>query len=55
MKVNRCIINLGIISLQYKKETGKDFDLNDLIKWVGNRHVIEIDDDLYFEWTEKLI
>ena len=46
MEVCRTIFNIGLISKQYKKETGKEFDLNNVIKWLGNRKLIEIDDDL---------
>lgn len=49
MKVARCLNNIGLISKQYKKETGHEFDLNKLIQWLGNRLVIEIDDSLLNE------
>lgn len=46
MEICRTIFNLGLISLQYKRETGKEFNLNELIKWLGKKQLIEIDDDL---------
>lgn len=47
MNVGRNIFNLGLISKQWKRETGETkFSLNKLIKWLGDRLVIEIDNDL---------
>lgn len=47
MIVSRCISNLPVIFKQYKKETGaKNFDLNKIIQWIGDRQCIEIDDNL---------
>lgn len=55
MKVLRTIYNIGLISLQHKKETGKEFNLNDLISWLGDRKLIEIDNDIIEKQSKKLI
>ena len=47
MNVCRSIFEMGLISKQFKRETGKEFDLNELIKWLGKRKLIHIDDDIY--------
>ncbi len=44
MKICRTIFNIGLISKQFKKETGQEFDLDKMIKWLGKRKLIEIDD-----------
>ena len=52
MIVSRNLVNIHWIWKQYKREEkGSAFDisqfnLNDLIKWIGNRQCIEIDEDL---------
>ena len=52
MIVSRNLVNIHWIWKQYKREVkGSAFDisqfnLNDLIKWIGTRQCIEIDEDL---------
>lgn len=46
MEVSRNLENIGLISKQFKKETHQEFDLNKLIKWLGSRTSIKIDEDL---------
>jgi len=47
MKILRNLINIPFIFRQYSRETSiSEFDLNKIIKWLGNRQYVEIDDDL---------
>ena len=54
MIVSRNLVNIHWIWRQYKREEkGSAFDisqfnLNDLIKWLGKRQCVEVDDDLIF-------
>lgn len=44
--VSRSIGNLHLIYRQYKRETGKQFDFNEMIAWLGDRECVKIDGDL---------
>ena len=52
MKLSRQIFNIHYFWRQYKREMDlaaiSQFNLNDLIKWLGNRQSIEVDGDLIF-------
>ena len=45
---------LPLISLQYKKETGNEFNLNDIIEWCEKRMTIDIDDEIVKKFPHLL-